>query len=127
MTKQKPDFANSANQIESWYDIREDWTLIESSLAKQYGIRIRQHTDMQWTEFCIFVSGLMPDTPLGQVVSIRAEQDMEIIRKYTPEQNRIYSDWQSRIARKKLENPEQLEKDMENLSKTLAAAFGKRR
>ena len=82
---------------------------------------------MQWTEFCIFVSGLMPDTPLGQVVSIRAEQDMEIIRKYTPEQNRIYSDWQSRIARKKLENPEQLEKDMENLSKTLAAAFGKRR
>lgn len=30
---------------------------------------------MSWGEFCSLLSGLMPDTPLGQIVGIRSEKD----------------------------------------------------
>ena len=39
MRKWKNDFKTS-NETESWYDMEEDWSLIEASLAKQYGINI---------------------------------------------------------------------------------------
>jgi hypothetical protein len=45
--------------------MEEDWLLIEASLAKQYGIRIRKEIDtMSYAELCNLISGLMPDTPL---------------------------------------------------------------
>lgn len=45
--------------------MEEDWPLIEASLAKQYGIRIRKEIDtMDYAELCNLISGLMPDTPL---------------------------------------------------------------
>jgi hypothetical protein len=104
--------------------LREDWALIESSIAKQYGIRIRQHTDMPWDEFCTLIAGLMPDTPLGSIVAIRSEKDSKVIGKFTSEQRKIYSDWQTKIAMSKLENEEQLDKEMEQLSKMFASMFG---
>jgi hypothetical protein len=80
---------------------------------------------MPWSEFSTLVSGLMPDTPLGQIVSIRAEKDQKTIKNFTPEQKRIHNDWQKRQAEAKLENPEQLEKDLEQLSKVFEVVFGK--
>jgi len=106
--------------------LRSDWDLVEASLAKQYGLRIRQHTDMPWTEFCTMVGGLMPDTPLGQIVSIRSEKDKKVIKAFSPDQRRIHSEWQLKIANKKLENLEQLNKEMEQLSKVFATMFGKK-
>ena len=38
----------------------------------------------------------MPETPLGQVVSIRAEEDPEIIKCFNAEQRRIRDEWRSR-------------------------------
>jgi hypothetical protein len=38
----------------------------------------------------------MPETPLGQVVSIRAEEDPEIIKCFNSEQRRIRDEWRSR-------------------------------
>ena len=38
----------------------------------------------------------MPETPLGQVVSIRAEEDPEIIKCFNDEQRRIRDEWRSR-------------------------------
>ena len=55
---------------------------------------------MPWTEFCSLLSGLMHDTPLGQIVAIRAEEDKETLKRFTPEQRRIRSEWRRRSAEK---------------------------
>lgn len=67
--KWKNDFKTN-NETELWYDMEEDWSLIESSLAKQYGIRIRKEIDtMSYAELCNLISGFMPDTPLRKYCS----------------------------------------------------------
>jgi len=81
---------------ESYYDIFDDWELVESSFLKQYGIRLRTEDDMSYAEFCSLLSGIMCDTPLGHVVSIRAEKDLKVIKNFTKEQKRIRSEWISR-------------------------------
>ena len=124
MKKQTNDFEKRSNQSELWYDLREDWYLIESSMAKQYGLRIRQHTDMPWDEFCTLISGLMPDTPLGNIVQIRSEKDPKTINSFTPEQRKIHSEWKRSRAMKQLDDPEKLNKAMDNLSKIFSAMFG---
>lgn len=68
----------------------------------------------------------MADTPLGQVVSIRAERDPKVIKSFTPDQRRIHREWRKRQADKKMENPEQLNKDMDALAKMFAIMFGKK-
>ena len=35
----------------------------------------------------------MADTPLGQVVAIRAEKDIKVIKKFNKEQKSIYDQW----------------------------------
>ena len=84
---------------ESWYDLLEDYDLIEASFAKQYGIRLRNEQDMTWSEFATLLSGLMPDTPLGQIISIRSEKDKEVIKRFTKDQKRIQSDWKRRQSK----------------------------
>lgn len=81
---------------EKYYDILDDWELIESSFLMQYGIRLRNDNDMSWQEFCSLLAGIMPKTPLGSVVSVRAEQDWNVISKFTPQQQKIRNDWLSR-------------------------------
>lgn len=48
---------------------------------------------MTWSEFATLLSGLMPDTPLGQIISIRAETNKDIIKGFTKEQKKIQNDW----------------------------------
>ena len=124
MTTLKLVFPNDEYR-EEWYDLREDWSLVEASLAKQYGIRIRQEKDMQWTEFLTLVSGLMPDTPLGQIVSIRAETDEQTIRDFPIEHRKIYTEWQVRTLTKNLENKQLVEQQMSELQNMVASMFGK--
>lgn len=123
MRKPLPDFNNSSTP-ENWYDLREDWPLIEASLAKQYGIRIRHHSDMPWSEFCTLVAGLMHDTPLGSIVAIRAEKDPKTIKSFSAEQKRIYNAWRLKQAEKKLEDPTRLDQDMLTLETAMARMFG---
>ena len=47
------------------------------------------------SEFCNLLSGLMHDTPLGSVVSIRSETDSEIIKNLLPSKKNK-SDWDLR-------------------------------
>ena len=96
MKRQKRILIHPARKQESWYDLLDDYDLIEASFAKQYGIRLRNEQDMTWSEFATLLSGLMPDTPLGQIISIRAEKDKDIIKRFTKEQKRIQSDWRKR-------------------------------
>jgi hypothetical protein len=64
----------------------------------QYGVRLRQEPDMTWDEFCTLLAGIMPETPLGQIVQIRSENDRDKIKAMSPEQKRIRSEWRSRGA-----------------------------
>jgi hypothetical protein len=65
----------------------------------------------------------MPDTPLGSIVSIRAEKDRKVIKGFSPEQRRIYNEWRNRNAQKKLDNPDKLSKDFTALENTLKQLF----
>lgn len=51
---------------------------------------------MSWDEFVTLLSGLNGDTPLGNIVSIRAENDKERLKSFTPEQRRIRNEWRNK-------------------------------
>lgn len=110
---------------ETWYDLYEDWDLIESSFAAQYGIRLRNESDMSWAEFSSLLAGLLPDTPLGYIVQIRSENDREKLKHFTPEQKRIRAAWRTRNMKKVEMSPEDARKAVEQFEKMMASMFGK--
>lgn len=54
---------------------------------------------MKWDEFRDLLCGIGPDTPLGRIVSIRAEDDPDILERFGPEQKRIRNEWQKKQAK----------------------------
>lgn len=120
----RPDFAGRAKRSETWYDLYEDWDLIESSIAAQYGIRLRNEPDMTWDEFSTLVAGLLPETPLGYIVQIRSENDREKLKHFTPEQKKIRAAWRTRNMKKVEMSPEEARKAVEQFEKMMAAMFG---
>lgn len=58
---------------------------------------MRNVDDLSWDEFCIYLSGLNEKTPLGRVVSIRAEKDPKIVKEFTAEQKKIRKDWDKKV------------------------------
>ena len=99
MKRWRSDFVKSnSNNDESWYDLIEDWELIEASFTQQYGIRLSRD-DMDWYEFQTKLQLLNEKTPLGQVVSIRSENDPEIIKNFTKEQKQIRSEYRNKSAK----------------------------
>lgn len=54
---------------------------------------------MKWDEFTTLLSGLGPDTPLVRVVAIRAEEDKNVLKTFTPGQRRIRNEYRSRRAK----------------------------
>lgn len=119
------DFAGHVKKPETWYDLYEDWELIESSFAAQYGIRLRNEPDMTWEEFSSLLAGLLPDTPLGYIVQIRSENDREKLKHFTPEQKRIRAAWRTRNMKKVEMNPEEARKAIEQFEKMMASMFSK--
>ena len=55
---------------------------------------------MDWYEFQTKLQLLNAETPLGQVVSIRAEDDPETLKRFTKEQKRIRSEYRNKAAKK---------------------------
>lgn len=51
---------------------------------------------MKWAEFNALLIGIGPDTPLGRIVSVRAEEDKDVLKYFTAEQNRIRNEWRTR-------------------------------
>ena len=84
-----------------YYDLIEDFGLIISSFQSQYGIRLSRElpAGMKWDEFRDLLIGLGPDTALGRVVAIRAEDRKEYLENFTPEQHRIRNEWQRKRAK----------------------------
>ena len=86
--------------IEPYYDINDDFSLVYASFQAQYGIRLsRDLSGMSWREFSYLINGLSGDTPLGQIVSIRAEKDPEVLKEFTREQKRIRSEYLQKKAK----------------------------
>lgn len=54
---------------------------------------------MKWDEFVSLLSGIGPNTALGRVVSIRAEDDKNMLKYFTPGMKKIRSDWRMKKAR----------------------------
>lgn len=51
---------------------------------------------MKWKEFRDLLVGIGPDTALGRIVSIRAEDRKEILENFTPEQHRVRNAWKEK-------------------------------
>ena len=110
----------------SWYDFYDDWDLIESSIAQQYGIRLRSEIEtISWSEVKMLIAGLLPDTPLGKVIQIRSESNKDTLKSFTPEMHKIRNDWRNRMAKDKLKDEEALNRTFENMEKMMAVLFGK--
>ena len=119
------DFNKPQNSFrEDYYDLYEDWDLIVASFAKQYGIRLRTVDDMNYSEFCSLLSGIMPNTPLGNIVSIRSEKDPKVLKNFSKEQREIRNKWILKRNEKLKANPEAYNAYVTNLQRALASAFG---
>lgn len=109
-----------------WFDLYEDWDLIESSFATQYGIRLRAEDEMSWGEFIALLGGLMAKTPLGQIISIRSENDKEVLKNFTPSQREIRNKWRNRYVKKIISmDKKEAERQVLEFQKMMKNAFGK--
>lgn len=96
----------------------DDYDLILASFQSQYGLRLsREVNAMTWDEFKDLLVGIGPETPLGRIVSIRAEEDTEVLKRFSKEQHRIRNEWRMRNVKKVSE------KDMEDILNSLKNAF----
>lgn len=119
MRKWRNDFQNNN---EAFYDLIDDFDLIESSFAQQYGIRLRMEIDtMKWGEFSSLLSGLNGDTPLGNIVRIRSEKDPKVIKNFTENEKRIRSIWLNKNAKEiSHEDYQQAMESIKNMFKSIA-------
>ncbi len=102
-----------------YYDIIEDYDLIVASFSAQYGIRMytKEFREMKWVEFRALLAGLGANTPLGQIVAIRSEEDKDILNHFTDQQKKIRNKWRNRKAR------EVSEKDLESVLEEFKQTF----
>ena len=100
--------------------------MIEASFAQQYGIRLRNETEMTWDEFSTLLAGIMPETPLGQIVSIRSEDDPDILKTFNNEQKKIRSDWHRKIAQELTSDKKNAETMIAEFQKMMKLAFSER-
>lgn len=119
MRKWRNDFQNNN---EAFYDLIDDFDLIESSFAQQYGIRLRMEIDtMKWGEFSSLLSGLNGDTPLGNIVRIRSEKDPKVIKNFTENEKKIRSKWLNKNAKEiSHEDYQQAMESIKNMFKSIA-------
>ena len=77
---------------------------------------------MKWSEFKALLTGIGPETPLGRIVSIRAEEDQDVLKHFTKDQNRIRNEWRTRRAKEV--SKEELATVLEGFKKAFIAMAG---
>ena len=102
MRNWRNDFAKPTSSNEVWYDLIDDYPLIEASFLEQYGIRLNE-TDMSWREFSDLLACLSADTALGRIVAIRSEDDAEILKNFTKGQKEIREEWRREHSKEQTE------------------------
>ena len=80
---------------------------------------------MAWDEFSTLLAGIMPETPLGQIVSIRSENDKDMLKNFTKEHHRIRNEWRSRVARTVSINKAEVKRQIRVFQEACKQAFGK--
>ena len=70
----------------------------------------------------MMLSGVSPETPLGRIISIRSETDKDVLKHFNPEQRRIHSEWQNRLAKNK--SPMDTERFLEEMKNAFIAMAG---
>lgn len=94
-----------------------------ASFQSQYGIRLsREMHGMKWSEFAAFLNGMDGKSPLGRIVSIRAEDDPEMLKQFTPQQRRIRSKWRSQRAKQMPQ--QQVDAFLESMKQALIGLAG---
>lgn len=101
--------------------------LIQQSIAKQYGVLPSRQEEMKYSDWAKLLSGIMHDTPLGQVVAIRRETDQKIIKNYNADQMKIRRDWQKFCTVNRPLSEEEEKQMYTQLENTLNNLFGKRK
>lgn len=72
-----------------------------SSFQSQYGIRLsRDLKGMKWSEFSSLLAGIDSKTALGRIVSIRSEEDPEVLKYFSKHEHKIRNDWRNKQAKK---------------------------
>ena len=80
---------------------------------------------MDWKEFITLLAGLRKETPLGQMIAIRSEEDPQILKQFSAEQNQLRTQWRTYCMKQHPENVcegDQLEM-LSELQAVLGAAF----
>lgn len=109
---------NPGESSDPYYDLIDDFDLIVSSFQSQYGLRLSREfkNGMKWAEFKSLLTGIAPDTALGRIVSIRAENDKNVLKHFSREQRQIRSEWRKRSAESM--EPKRVEEFLEQLKQT---------
>ena len=76
---------------------------------------------MKWNEFKALLIGISSETPLGRIVSIRAEDDEEVLKHFTKDQHRIRNEWKSKRAKELAER--MTESDMRAVAEQFKQMF----
>lgn len=79
---------------------------------------------MSWSEFITLLSGINGDTPLGRIVSIRAETDPSRLKQFTAAEKKIRNDWLSK-HRKLVTNKQEYDQAMESFHSMFKALSAK--
>lgn len=79
---------------------------------------------MSWSEFSTLLAGIMPETPLGQIVSIRSEEDKDMLKSFTKEQHKIRNDWRNRVNPIRDMSKEEKEEEIRKVQEIFEKAFG---
>lgn len=88
----------------------------------QYGIRLHQEYEtISYQEYTQLLVGLGGETPLGNIVQIRAETDQKKIRNFNTYEKRIYNEWKEYRRNKKIV----VEKSGEDIQQWLKSIFGR--
>ena len=105
----------------------DDWKLIEASLAQQYGLRVRKEIkSLSWGELSSYIEGINSDTPLGQIITIRSENDKEKLKNFTSEQHKIRNEYRSKILKKApIISDQEFKKQLEGMKQAFIAMAGK--
>ena len=108
-----------------YYDLSDDWPLIYASFQSQYGIRLSVDlAGMSWREFSYLINGLSGDTPLGRIAAIRAEDDPERLKEFTPDEKKIRNEYRRKKAKTK--SSADVDKALDGIKQALVGMAKKR-
>lgn len=77
----------------------------------------REFQTIKWDEFKAMLVGIGPETALGRVVGIRAENDEEVLKSYTKEMHQIRNEWRRKVALER--SPQETEAFVESMKRAL--------